>query len=207
MLSSSLKEIHTKNASALSFEELYRNAYRIVLQSQGEELHNRVKDLEREWLENHVQKRVAASVTPILLLAQDPVDAQDQSTERRGAGEIFLGLLKKAWEDHQLCMGMITDVLMYMVLFTFVPFLVLLIADSRLGPCCFYRVSKAFHIRGVHGLVSRLRIALSCASRHDDNDCRCAQVNGALHDPAGQGGTCDRAAVDTTLHVHARRTI
>ena len=114
-MAASLREIHTKNASSLSFEELYRNAYRIVLQSQGEELHNKVKDLEREWLENHVQKSVAASVTPVLLLAKDPIDTQDQSAERKGAGEIFLGLLKKAWEDHQLCMGMITDVLMYMV--------------------------------------------------------------------------------------------
>lgn len=83
--------------------------------SQGEELHNKVIDLEKEWLETHVQRRVAASVLPILLLAIDPVDTQDQSAERRGAGEIFLSLLKKAWEDHQLCMGMITDVLMYMV--------------------------------------------------------------------------------------------
>lgn len=115
MLSSSLKEIHTKNASTLSFEELYRNAYRIVLLSQGDELYNRVKDLEKEWLANEVQKRVAAAVTPTLLLAKDPTDTQDQSSERRAAGEKFLRVLKESWEDHQLCMGMITDVLMYMV--------------------------------------------------------------------------------------------
>jgi cullin 3 len=30
-LSASLREIHTKNASKLSFEELYRNAYKLVL--------------------------------------------------------------------------------------------------------------------------------------------------------------------------------
>lgn len=40
---------------------------------------------------------------------------QDQSNERRAAGEKFLSVLREAWEDHQLCMGMITDVLMYMV--------------------------------------------------------------------------------------------
>ncbi|BDD61097.1 hypothetical protein MAP00_006170 [Monascus purpureus] len=114
VLSSSLKEIHTKNASTLSFEELYRNAYRIVLLSQGDELYNRVKDLEKEWLANEVQKRVAAAVTPTLLLAKDPTDTQDQSSERRAAGEKFLRVLKESWEDHQLCMGMITDVLMYM---------------------------------------------------------------------------------------------
>ncbi|KAI6888625.1 hypothetical protein KC318_g15023, partial [Hortaea werneckii] len=31
VLEGAFKEIHTKNASALSFEELYRNAYKIVL--------------------------------------------------------------------------------------------------------------------------------------------------------------------------------
>ncbi|KAK3096345.1 hypothetical protein LTR53_019370, partial [Teratosphaeriaceae sp. CCFEE 6253] len=34
--------------------------------------------------------------------------------ERRQAGETFLKALKGAWEDHQVCMGMLTDVLMYM---------------------------------------------------------------------------------------------
>lgn len=42
---------------------------------------------------------------------------QDQVTERQAAGEKFLTVLKEAWEDHQLCMQMITDVLMYMVSF------------------------------------------------------------------------------------------
>lgn len=35
-------------------------------------------------------------------------------TERRADGEKFLRALKDAWEDHHLCMGMTTDVLMYM---------------------------------------------------------------------------------------------
>lgn len=114
-LSSSLQEIHTKNASALSFEDLYRKAYRIVLLSHGDELYNKVKDLERVWLEDKVQKRIAAAIAPTLLVEQQLVDPQDQSSERRAAGEKFLAVLKEAWEDHQLCMGMITDVLMYMV--------------------------------------------------------------------------------------------
>ena len=36
VLASSLREIHTKNASKLSFEELYRNAYKLVLKKRGE---------------------------------------------------------------------------------------------------------------------------------------------------------------------------
>ncbi|CAM9903661.1 unnamed protein product, partial [Heterosigma akashiwo] len=35
-LSGAIDEIHNKNASALSFEELYRNAYNLVLHKHGE---------------------------------------------------------------------------------------------------------------------------------------------------------------------------
>ncbi|KAK3076578.1 Cullin-3, partial [Teratosphaeriaceae sp. CCFEE 6253] len=42
ILETAFGEIHTKNASALSFEELYRYAYKIVLKKKGEELYNRV---------------------------------------------------------------------------------------------------------------------------------------------------------------------
>lgn len=111
----SLNEINTKNASSLSFEELYRNAYKMVLMTRGEELYAKVKQLEKNWLCSNVQKRIVDSIAPILLRSQQSTDLQDSSNERRAAGEKFLAVVKEAWEDHQLCMGMITDVLMYMV--------------------------------------------------------------------------------------------
>ncbi|KAF7587931.1 Cullin-3 [Aspergillus hancockii] len=115
-LSSSLKKIHTKDASNLSFEQLYRNAYNIVLMMRGLDLFERVKKLEQEWLDSEVQKRVNSAISSILLQAQDQTQAemQDQANERRDTGEKFLDVLKEAWEDHQISMGMITDVLMYM---------------------------------------------------------------------------------------------
>lgn len=79
------------------------------------DLYDRVQQLEVDWLGNDIQKRIVSSITASLLLAREPVDEQDQSSERRAAGEKFLAVLKEAWEDHQLCMGMITDVFMYMV--------------------------------------------------------------------------------------------
>ncbi|KAJ9315126.1 hypothetical protein DTO271D3_4579 [Paecilomyces variotii] len=114
VLSSSLREIHTKNASCLSFEELYRSAYQCVIMGRGDDLYERVVRLEQDWLEKEVCKRVTSAISPSLLLAREPTDAMDQANERRAAGEKFLEVVKAAWEDHQLCMGMITDVLMYM---------------------------------------------------------------------------------------------
>lgn len=116
VLSSAFHEIHLKNASTLSFEELYRSSYKIVvLTSKGDSLYDNVKDLEQEWLSGNVCQRIVSSVSPVLLLDIDPADTTDQANERRAAGEKFLKAIKNAWEDHQLCMGMITDVLMYMV--------------------------------------------------------------------------------------------
>lgn len=83
--------------------------------SRGDDLYERVKDLEREWLDNDVRQSITAAISPILLVEREPADLSDQSNERRAAGEKFLNAIRRAWEDHQLCMGMITDVLMYMV--------------------------------------------------------------------------------------------
>ncbi|KAJ5564254.1 hypothetical protein N7513_000496 [Penicillium frequentans] len=116
VLSASLTEIHTKNASTLSFEELYRSAYRIVLMQRGQDLYTHVKEHEQGWLRGTVQKIVTDSISTTLVCAQtqNASELLDQSNERRAAGEKFLAVLKEAWEDHQLCMSMITDVMMYM---------------------------------------------------------------------------------------------
>ena len=115
VLASSLREIHTKNASKLSFEELYRNAYKLVLKKRGETLYIRVKEFEQEWLANEVQPRIIEEVSQTLLLATSGSQTIATANEKRVAGEKLLRALKEAWEDHNLCMNMTTDVLMYMV--------------------------------------------------------------------------------------------
>jgi cullin 3 len=115
VLAASLREIHTKDASNLSFEELYRTTYQLMLHPPGSQLlHGRVVELEKNWLSNDVHPRVAASVTPNLLVLEETA-APDQVNEGRDAAERFLSQIREVWEDHQLCMGLITDVLMYMV--------------------------------------------------------------------------------------------
>ena len=115
VLGASLREIHSRNASGLSFEELYRNAYRLVLKKHGETLYQRVKDFEHDWLINHVRPRVLQDLNAKTLIAGSITSSITSTNEKRAAGEKFLAALKSAWEDHHLCMGMTSDVLMYMV--------------------------------------------------------------------------------------------
>lgn len=114
VLEKAFREIHTKNASALSFEELYRNAYKIVLKKKGEELYIRVARFEEQWLGENVRADIVKLLTPPLLI-ETSGRSLATTAEKRTAGETFLRALKTAWEEHQVCMGMLTDVLMYMV--------------------------------------------------------------------------------------------
>lgn len=117
VLERAFSEIHTKNASALSFEELYRNAYKIVLKKKGEELYNRVAQFEAQWLSHNVRTSIVQHLKngTLQILATGGSLATTSVAERRTAGENFLRALKDSWADHQVCMGMLTDVLMYMV--------------------------------------------------------------------------------------------
>ncbi|SLM36016.1 Winged helix-turn-helix DNA-binding domain [Lasallia pustulata] len=114
VLASSLREIHTKNASMLSFEELYRNAYQLVLKKRGESLYERVKEFEEAWLKLEVRPRILAVISSALLVGNRGPTAMTTTDEKRVAGERLLKALKQAWEDHNICMNMTTDVLMYM---------------------------------------------------------------------------------------------
>ncbi|KAI4216881.1 MAG: hypothetical protein LQ351_000830 [Letrouitia transgressa] len=111
-LSLSLREIHTKNASTLSFEELYRTAYKLVLKKKGETLYDKVQEFEQHWLSDTIRPRILDQL-PLNLLDHQ-AGSSLTSNERRLAGEKLLRSLKQAWEDHNLCMNMTTDVLMYM---------------------------------------------------------------------------------------------
>ncbi|KAI5778569.1 Cullin [Geopyxis carbonaria] len=113
VLSQSLREIHNKNASSLSFEALYRNAYKLVLKKYGDRLYTQVKELVTEHLQQVADEKVKPLV-PSVIITGNAVLGNRASAERRSGGNRFLEHLKAVWEDHQLCMSMITDVLMYM---------------------------------------------------------------------------------------------
>ena len=132
VLKSSLTEIHSKRASQLSFEELYRNAYKLVLKKRGETLYERVKDFEQEWLTDEVRPGIETTLTASLLALTMGSGGQTISTanEKRSDGDKLLRALKSAWEDHNLCMNMTTDVLMYMVGFPLLSFSIMAIRES-----------------------------------------------------------------------------
>jgi cullin 3 len=90
LLKGAIHEIHKQNASGLSFEELYRNAYNMVLHKYGDHLYDGLKSTVLEHLKE-VANQVAASVD-----------------------DNFLTELNKAWSDHKISMLMIRDILMYM---------------------------------------------------------------------------------------------
>lgn len=91
LLKNAIQEIQKKNNSGLSFEELYRNAYTMVLHKHGERLYTGLKEVVTHHLETKVREDVL-----------------------RALHNNFLLTLNQAWNDHQTSMVMIRDILMYM---------------------------------------------------------------------------------------------
>nr|CAH8868114.1 unnamed protein product [Trichobilharzia regenti] len=89
-IKSAIIEIQKKNNSCLSFEELYRNAYTLILQKHGERLYAGTETVVREHM-----TRIRDSIVENL-------------------NNKFLTYLNSCWKDHQTAMGMIRDILMYM---------------------------------------------------------------------------------------------
>ena len=115
VIKNSLREMHTKNASALSFEAIYRQAYKIVLKKQGSILYERVQDLERNWLRDDVRCQLKELIAPSLLPKEQASGHEAFANERRHDGEKYMKAVKQAFEDHQVVMNMATDVFMYLV--------------------------------------------------------------------------------------------
>eukprot|EP00897_Mesotaenium_endlicherianum_P006218 jgi/Mesen1/5624/ME000282S04776 len=90
ILEDAIHEIYNHNASGLSFEELYRNAYNMVLHKYGDRLYAGLVQTMTDHLEETA--RVIESAK----------------------GGLFLEELNGKWEDHNKSLQMIRDILMYM---------------------------------------------------------------------------------------------
>ncbi|GMH01712.1 hypothetical protein Nepgr_003551 [Nepenthes gracilis] len=96
ILEHAIHEIYNHNASGLSFEELYRNAYNMVLHKFGEKLYS-----------------------GLVLTMTTHLKEISKSVEAAHGGS-FLEELNRKWADHNKALQMIRDILMYMDR-TFVP--------------------------------------------------------------------------------------
>ena len=88
LLQKAILEIFNQNASGLSFEELYRTAYNMVLHKFGDLLYNGL----RETIQGHLHGRVRAL--------------------QAANGEALLALLFKEWSEYNKSMQMVRDILM-----------------------------------------------------------------------------------------------
>ncbi|EWZ51284.1 Cullin 3 [Fusarium oxysporum f. sp. radicis-lycopersici 26381] len=114
MLEEALRDIHMKNCSRLSFEELYRAAYKMVLKKKGELLYDRVKAFEEQWFADHVIPKIRELVSKSLINIGAERTSTTSVNERRQTGERFLKGLRDTWEDHNMSMNMTADILMYL---------------------------------------------------------------------------------------------
>ncbi|CAI9780664.1 unnamed protein product [Fraxinus pennsylvanica] len=96
ILEHAIQEIYNHNASGLSFEELYRNAYNMVLHKFGEKLYSGLVST----MTSHL-KEIAKSI-------------------EAAQGSMFLEELNRKWTEHNKALQMIRDILMYMDR-TFIP--------------------------------------------------------------------------------------
>lgn len=62
LLKNAIQEIQKKNNSGLSFEELYRNAYTMVLHKHGEKLYSGLKEV----VTSHLETKVSISLEVFL---------------------------------------------------------------------------------------------------------------------------------------------
>ncbi|KAF5741594.1 cullin-3A [Tripterygium wilfordii] len=90
ILEHAIHEIYNHNASGLSFEELYRNAYNMVLHKYGEKLYS----------------GLVTTMTSHLREISKSIEAAQ--------GDSFLEELNRKWNDHNKALQMIRDILMYM---------------------------------------------------------------------------------------------
>lgn len=124
VLSLAIKEIHRKDASPLSFEELYRTAYTLVIRKHGKRLYEAVKSEIKSHLNNVVQtvllpkyaKCSAGSLSSCAPLAppEPECPAYTQNTALSKPNIEILTLVLEVWNDHCVCMRMISDILMYL---------------------------------------------------------------------------------------------
>lgn len=122
LLKNAIQEIQKKNNSGLSFEELYRNAYTMVLHKHGERLYTGLREVVKEHLIVKVSGSLLNVGDDVSLYYTCFICSQVRCEVLESLHNNFLQVLNQAWNDHQTSMVMIRDILMYMVCIDLPPF-------------------------------------------------------------------------------------
>lgn len=114
MLYEALTDIHERNAGKLSFEQLYRASYKIVLKRRGPALFDKVGAFEERWFGEKVVPPIFDLMNTHLInhVLGDMPGTTDN--ERRELGEKFLKGMRDSWEQHMSAVAMISDIMMYL---------------------------------------------------------------------------------------------
>jgi cullin 3 len=91
LIDQAINEIYKKNSSELSYEELYRTSYLLILNRHGEEMYSRVTLSMTEYLK---------------IICKRVIDANEEN---------FLNEVCLIWEEYKISIQRIRDILMYMV--------------------------------------------------------------------------------------------
>ncbi|KAF9915700.1 Cullin-3 [Lobosporangium transversale] len=99
-LANAITTIHEQKAYTLSYEEVYRCGYNLVIHKCGERLYNGTKEL----IEKHLMSEAESKIVPILGIA-------DTSPSE---GVQVLKAIQRLWKHHVTCLLMISDILVHM---------------------------------------------------------------------------------------------
>ena len=115
-LASAMDEIHNRNASTLSFEELYRNAYNLVLHKHGTLLYNGVQErLCMHLRDSGNDLLVVARESESSLSTTSGVGLRGSSSAGSSNDQYKLLIeISKVWKEHRITMVMVRDIFMYM---------------------------------------------------------------------------------------------
>ena len=93
ILRSAVDKIYKQQASTLSFEELYRNAYTLVINKHGKMLYKEITE--------SIKRNILPYVSELKEVSADQEEA-------------FLGRFNEIWGNHVLSLGMVSDISMYL---------------------------------------------------------------------------------------------
>ncbi|KAI7870495.1 Cullin [Mucor mucedo] len=104
ILSSAITVIFQKQARELSYELLYRTAYKLTIRQFGERLYHDVEKVIAQYLESTAEKTIVPAF----------INSSSESSSTADAGALFLQTIKRVWDDFTTAIDLILQVLYYL---------------------------------------------------------------------------------------------